>query len=219
LRKVLGIVFLVSLFTNIISAEETVINSRGETVLLKDDNTWKVITINNSDIAEKNFRKSAWGMSVEQVKATETSKPKFEDSKLLVYSDSVSGLSVDVAYIFVNNKLIRTKYVVSEKHSNKTDYIDDYKKLKTSLSNKYSKPVSDKQYWKNDLYKSDSSEWGMAVSIGHLSYFCSWENANSSILLYLTGDNYVINLGIEYSSKQLSKIEDTENQKATTEKL
>lgn len=69
-----------------------------------------------------------------------------------------------VVYVFVRGKLVRTKYVIVEEHSNRNDYIRDYKSLKTQLSKKYGAPIEDETIWKNSLYKDDREEWGFAVS-------------------------------------------------------
>jgi len=59
--------------------------------------------------------------------------------------------------------------------------------------------------WKNDLYKDDKSHWGMAISVGHLVYAVQWETPTTEIGIMLMGNNYKINLGIFYESKELKE--------------
>jgi hypothetical protein len=70
--------------------------------------------------------------------------------------------------------------------------------------------------WKDDLYKDDKSEWGFAVSLGHLAYGASWETSATKIEIMLLGDNYEINLFLSYFSKELEEwVKQTEEKEAT----
>ena len=149
------------------------------------------------------FRKTNWGMSKEQVKATENKKPDLEEDNALAYYVKINGDDYICAYSFLKDKLYNTGYVIAEKHTNRNLYIDDYKKLKETLIKKYGKPLTDRTTWDNDLYKGDRSEWGFAVSLGHLSYGATWETSTTYITLGLNGDNYKISLLIAYDSKEL----------------
>jgi len=160
---------------------------------------------------QRDFRQTTWGMNSSQIVSAEGKMPAFQDKgspiQILGYSDQIANLDCQVFYILAYDQLVRTKYMISEKHTNKTEYLSDYDRLKEVLSNKYGKPVSDDIYWKNNLYKSDPSEWGMAVAVGHMAKFTRWESLRTTIILCLTGDNFEINLGIEYSSKELAALE------------
>jgi hypothetical protein len=137
---------------------------------------------------ETNFRKSTWGMNISQVKMVETSELIQEKENSLAYNSILADFEVLVGYIFAGNKLTRGKYILMEKHSNNNDYISDYNTLKGLLTKKYNEPSQDEKVWKNDLYKDDYQNWGMAISIGHLIYYSSWINENTEITLYLTGE-------------------------------
>lgn len=198
-------------------SEEIVFNKEGSRILLKDDHTWVVLEEKSSTTAR--FRNSSWGMTVEEVKKTETTQAKYETNAILVYSDNLLGFNADVVYIFAKNKLIRSKYIFRNEHSNTTDFITDYLKIKSSLASKYGKVKIDKQVWKNDLYKSDPPQWGMAIAVGHLKYYSQWEDQDSSVFLYLTGENYKIEFGIEYSSIKYKDLESQQEQEETSSKL
>ena len=160
-----------------------------------------------STAEEFSFRKTKWGMSIEEVKSSEPLKIAQEDENLLGYKTSVIGKDVFVVYFFIDNQLVRARYVLAESHSNNNDYITDYNDFKEILTKKYDKPKRDETLWKNDLYKDDYSSWGTAIGMGHLIYFSTWETSNAEIGSYLTGDNFDISCIVEYSSKKLKEIE------------
>jgi len=142
------------------------------------------------------FRKTNWGMSKEQVKATENKKPNLEEDNVLAYKVKINGDDYFCAYSFLKDKLHNAGYAIAEKHTNRNLYIDDYKKLKELLIKQYGRPLTDRTTW-------DRSEWGFAVSLGHLSYGATWETSATYITLGLNGDNYKINLLLAYDSKEL----------------
>ena len=190
-------------FSILVFADQIAITENGKKVLLKDDGTWEFLKEEPKREELCDFRKTNWGMNKEQVKKTEKGKIVEEDENILTYQGNVAGLDCFVVYIFAEGKLVRAKYVFTETHSNKNDYILDYNKLKEILIKKYGKPIEDSQLWRNDLYKDDYQNWGFAVSLGHLVYFALWETPSTSIAMMLDGENYEINLQIEYLSKEL----------------
>jgi len=194
-------------------AQETAITESGKKVLLNSDGTWKYI-----EISEKNgatFRKVPWGLSKEDVKKIENKEVAYENDKALWYSTSLAGLKCSAIYVFAADKFIRGRYYIDESHSNNNDYIDDYDKLKQLLKEKYGEPLEDKQIWKDDLYKNDYSEWGIAVASGKMFYYATWENEDSKIEIQLWGDNFRVKETIDYTSKIFGDLENQlNNQKA-----
>ena len=104
--------------------------------------------------AKYDFRKANWGMSKEQVKATEDKKPDFEDNTMLSYEVTISEKDFECAYLFLEDKLYGSRYLFFGEHTNKNLYIDDYEELKDILTKEYGKPKIDKLTWKNDLFKN-----------------------------------------------------------------
>ena len=162
------------------------------------------IVVLSNDI-KYDFRKTNWGMSKEQVKATEDKKPDFEYDTSLVYKVKIGGDDYYCIYTFLEDKLYNSGYVFFGKHSNDNLYIDDYKGLKKTLTEKYGKPLTDRTTWDDDLFKNDRSEWGLAISIGDLSYGATWETSTTYITLRLNGDNYEISLVLAYDSRELEE--------------
>ena len=104
--------------------------------------------------AKYDFRKTNWGMSKEQVKATEDKKPDFEDNTMLSYEVTISEKDFECAYLFLEDKLYGSGYLFFGEHTNKNLYIDDYEELKEILTKEYGKPKIDKVTWKNELFKN-----------------------------------------------------------------
>ncbi|MBA7588846.1 hypothetical protein ES708_30916 [subsurface metagenome] len=156
------------------------------------------------------FRKVNWGMSKEEVKATEDKKPFSENDTDLYYKNvEIIGRNFFCSYGFIQDKLYESNYnigtTLGEIHSNKNDYIDDYESVKEILTKKYGKPKRDVVTWKNDLFKNKKQDWGTAISIGHLVYVSTWETPTTEIGVALGGNNYEIWLSVGYDSKELKE--------------
>jgi len=150
---------------------------------------------------------------MQQVKESEPLEIAHSEENILGYKVKVLDKDVHLGYIFVENKLVRAKYVLAEEHSNKNDFINDYKLFQSILIIKYGKPLKDDIYWRNNLYKKDPSNWGTAISVGHLSYFSKWDTGDTEIICFLHGDNFNIKCGVEYISRKLEQLEKSYKEK------
>lgn len=219
MKSLLSIVILLSLVLNGSLFAETAVTASGRRVILNEDGTWEWAKEPGTPDAAGDFRNARWGMSVAEVKLSETAKLLDESDGILLYESSLSGLDVFVGYVFTNGILVRGKYISVERHSNRNDYITDYNTLKDLLTKKYGAPIDENVFWLDDLYRDDYSDWGFAVSLGHLKYFDSWETERTAITAALYGDNYEITHGIEYKSKELGTVEDTVREQAALDEL
>jgi hypothetical protein len=150
------------------------------------------------------FRKVQWGMNKDQIVQAEGKKPdKIEHNDLYVYKNiSINSISSDILYVFNSqNQLCEVVLFSRESHVNKNAYIDDYDRMVNTITTKYGASVTNTPNWKNDLYKDDPQDWGMAVSCGHLSYLASWKLSDTTIDTLLTGDNFKIDLTVLFNSK------------------
>lgn len=175
------------------------------------------ITAEAEEEAQTHFRMAQWGMSKEQVIKLEgepDQQRKSEGLDLIGYIKTISNLDCVALFIFAENKLTRGKYMFMEEHSNNNLYIDDYNQIKNALIDKYGKPKEDDDVWLNDLYKDEPSEWGLAISVGHLVYFASWEPPETDITLVIYGDNYEISIQVEYLSIKFKELEEKVKKKA-----
>jgi hypothetical protein len=168
---------------------------------------------------EYHFRKTTWGMSKQEVKNSESFKPAREENLFLTYKSRVLDKDVFIVFIFAEGKLVRAKYILAEEHANKNNHIRDYKDLKKILTKKYGKSTNEDIIWSNDLYHDDYSEWGVAVSLGHLAYFSNWETNSTIVTCYLLGENYRVQCGVEYRSKTFRAMKEVQGEKKTVDDL
>ena len=180
----------------------------------KAENIMQPEAISRPTLSKYGFRTTLWGMSKDQVKGTETSG--LQEYKLggdlsgldaLYFNTEVAGLNCQVVYYFADNMLTRARYIFGEEHSNKNIYIEDFEKIKGKLNESYGIPDKDRTIWSDKLYQDDPSEYGMAVSVGHLQYLAEWRPPETSIRLFLKGDNYKIQLVVEYSGDNFMEFE------------
>lgn len=182
----------------------TAVSANGEKYLIKSDGTWsKVLDIKSGD---EGFRGFQWGDSLEKVKREEKTEIVEHSDDCLIYSVSVANLPAFAVYFFANGQLVTARYSFKEDHASKQSYLHDFWSVKELLTKKYGEPEDSHVVWHDDLYKDDVSEWGMAISIGHLFCFEQWNKGDTEITLSITGDNYEIQHGITYKSKLLSPL-------------
>ena len=137
----------------------------------------------------------------------------------LQFRTMLLDLEVEAIYIFVEDVLVRAKYLVVTTHSNDNSYLLDFERLKDNLSKKYGKPKEDRKLWQDDLYREDPSQWGIAVANGSLSMFARWRSDDTNIFLDLSGDNFQCQLGVEYSSIRLAHLEESQRKRKTFDEL
>jgi hypothetical protein len=147
-----------------------------------------------------NFRHTRWGMTQEEVLASEDIDPIEKQEKRVLYDTKILNKSVNLIYLFVNNTLVGASYKLTENYLVSTKFIKTYNAFKTELIKKYGKPRKDMVIWINDRYKGDNSKWGLALSLGHLEYVSVWATPASNIKCSMRGENYNILCLIEYSS-------------------
>jgi hypothetical protein len=189
--------------------EMRAITSDGKEVVLRDDSTWLYTDEERSvgDASHIDFRKTKWGMNMEEVARVEDLPLSSRDPQCLSYETTIIAYPAIVFYIFVQDKLVRAKYHFTFDHSNINDYFYDFKRVKEMLEKKYGMSTIDDEIWKNELYKDDYQEWGTAVSCGHLMYLTQWETDTTTISETLLGENFEVYFQIEYVSKTLGELE------------
>jgi len=165
---------------------------------------------------EPDFRKAAWGMTQDQVKATETTPPaevtESAGEVVLRYETASSRL----LYIFADNKLVRGKDISKAMHEEPNDFIADFAALEPLLLEKYGAPTADRAIWENDLFQQERLPYleqdrahasdilpsdrftGLSVSLGYLKMYTERTTARTRIIHALTGaDNHILHQ-VEY---------------------
>ena len=169
-------------------------------------------SVPNLLMAQADFRKANWGMTKAQVVATELTKPSQVNERgaeVVVRYDAVRlvGLECRLVYIFAKDKLVRTKYVFQREHTNKNDLLGDFTMVDTFLVGNYEQPSIRRVSWRNDLYKAEPQNYGLAVSLGHLQYATQWSGPHTVITHALSGYNGALTHEIEYVSVELEPFE------------
>jgi hypothetical protein len=194
----------------------------GREVVLREDGTWQYSSESQQLIPrteEVGFRKAVWGATKEYVMEIESNELLQEEPDALFYDGNVAGFDCLIIYIFANNHLVRGKYSFTHQHANANEFIGDYEILKDLLTKKYGRPRKAEVIWLDDLWRDDPSGWGVAISSGGLVYYAEWVTDATDITLILNGDNYEINLAIEYVSKKLGHIENQIREQKTLNEL
>ncbi|MGB9438687.1 MAG: hypothetical protein WCB15_12150 [Desulfobacterales bacterium] len=155
-----------------------------------------------------NFRHTSWGMTPEEVIASETMAPIEKDEKMIKYNTQILNKNVELLYLFAQNKLIGASYKLDENYLNSERFIKAYTRFKGELIKKYGQPNKEITQWKNDAFKSDRSKWGIALSLGYLEYFTFWEIPGTTVSCGLKEKNYYVLCSIEYWSMEFSNLLD-----------
>jgi hypothetical protein len=164
-------------------------------------------------MGKRDFRKTTWGMDKATVKLTEPDDPTSENDTSLIYSRQVAGMRALMGYVFVDDKLVRAKYMFRPQHPDLNVYITDHDTLEKVMVKKYGKPKKERTIWANDLYTNSPSQWGFALGEGYVTFISYWETPKSEITLTMQGKDNKIDFWLEYKSKVLGKLEKTDSQK------
>jgi hypothetical protein len=156
----------------------------------------------------EDFRVARWGDSKESIMQKEDKADLTNDKDIYLFSDNVAGFQCNVAYLFTDDKLTMAKYLFKNSHTNKNNFIEDYKDLVELMIEKYGEPSYNSPEWRNSLYKNKPEDYGFAISLGHLSYNAGWSNEKTDITVALYGGNYEITLMIQYVSKKYEQLRD-----------
>lgn len=175
------------------------------------------------------FRHVTWGMSQAQVIATESAKPaevRQSGGETVVKYEPVSAdLTGRLIYIFVDDKLVRAKYISNAEHAEQNDFIADFHPVEQLLSQKYGEPTANRAIWENDegqlerlpyldqdralasnILPSDTNS-GLSVSLGYLRLYTQRQTPRTQIVHALTGGDSHILHQIEYKSIELQALE------------
>jgi hypothetical protein len=154
------------------------------------------------------FRFTSWGMTSEEVIASESKLDPIEKNENFIkYKTQILGKNVELVYLFAQNKLIGSSYKLDDNYINSRHFITTYQKFKVALSQKYGPAKKEEIAWLNDAYRNVSNKRGLALSLGHVEYFAFWETADTTIACSLKEDNLYVNCSVEYSSKELSALQ------------
>jgi len=162
------------------------------------------------------LRASKWGMKMEEVKAIEKAQISGEDKSAILYTGKLSDYCCSIVYIFVNNKLCRSKYILNDEYSNDAKYLANYAAIADLLKAKYGAPSTEQEIV---LDYDGIEDKAMAIKTGKLGLITKWNREDSCDGIILSGDNYIFNLTIEYICESLKDEEDDARRQAALDDL
>jgi len=147
------------------------------------------------------FRGLFMGECRSQVISNEGKDPDYEKDGVCAYYSKIQTFDTYL-YYYINDQdqLYSIMNAFVHKHTNKTEFIDDYYRVQAGLIEKFGKPTSEDKIWYDDLWKNSPSDYGIAISTGDLTYLTLWEFDEYKISLILTGDNFDIDFYLAYTS-------------------
>lgn len=171
--------------------------------------TLMLLFINYSNVSAQ-FRSTTWGMSSDEIKEIETIVTELDGNlgeRILISNAFINGLEALVAFYIIDDTLYKARYVINEDYTNRNQFVDDYKSISAILSTKYGYQ-SIYYDWSDELYKDDRSDYGFAVSLGHLKLITNFKDDTTEIFHLLEGNDYEISHILEYRSKEYGRLEE-----------
>lgn len=158
------------------------------------------------------FRNSRWGMTEKDVTASEKTMVPVEIAENTIkYQIQLLENNVELIYLFTQNKLIGSSYILNDNYLNSIHFLSTYKRFKEALTRKYGRPKEDRTNWLNDKFRYASHKKGLALSLGHTEYSANWETPSTVISLSLKEENYYVLCVIEYRSKEYALLAENMN--------
>jgi len=141
-----------------------------------------------------------WGQQPDALRLSVAGTVERDGEGKLIYLRNLADHGVLEGYEFHHESLVRGQYILLQRSLNGlNEFIGYYRTLKDQLTTTYGSPTNDQTVWDNDLYEPVPDYWGVAVLIGHLHYHATWETADGTITLELTGNQHS-RLFLEYRS-------------------
>jgi hypothetical protein len=142
-----------------------------------------------------------WGEAPDRLRTMITGELERDEQGKLIYLRNISDHGVMEGYEFRQESLVRGQYILLQRPLHGlNEFIGYYTSLKQTVSAVYGEPAQDRMVWDNDLYQPVPDYWGVAVMIGHLHYHATWETAEGTITLELTGNRHS-KLLLEYRTR------------------
>lgn len=147
------------------------------------------------------FRSVKWGMSRLEVRDAESGEFIGEPQDgWFAFQTTVAGMDARVLYQFIDDELARGGIWFAETFSNRNKYLQNFRKVRSALIDKYGEPDRDETQWLDDLYRDDPSDWGMALATGDLVKQAEWDLDGTNIVEVVQGQNFEITFFVRYTS-------------------
>ena len=148
------------------------------------------------------FRDAKWGMTKDEVKASEKLPLSDELPEAITYISELGGKPAIIGYVFnEDGKLIRAGYLVEDEQIPPQDYVAAFDKAKKDMGVRLGMPSTDRMLWTSGVQDvTDPEKFGEATCEGKMRYIAGWANERSAINLTLSGYEGKCRLAAMYDS-------------------
>jgi hypothetical protein len=162
------------------------------------------------DYVPRKFDEMHWGVSKKHILEMEgkpSSQERAKGQDTMRYIQKVINMDCAIEYIFAANALKKTKFSFLNTYpGDKNAYLDDYRRIKDALVQKFGRPVEENMNWLDSSYRDDFSNWGEAITLGHLVLNSRWLTPRTQIRASLGGADERVNLVVEYEALQTGEL-------------
>lgn len=160
---------------------------------------------------EHDFKSFDFGMSQDDIEAVEgipdqTGNMSDTNAHYIAYEDkSLCAKSAVLAYYFTDDdQFFQARYILTEKHSVDSLFIDDYKTIRNALTSTFGEPLWDYENWDTDSHKDYyKGDEGRALNYGYLSYLTWYLMDGLDITMDMSADNFDISTTVNFSSTNI----------------
>jgi hypothetical protein len=149
-----------------------------------------------------------WGASRDQVIAAMGKQPTYADNNTVIFDDHISGMPVHAVFFLADDQLTRGKYIFTTRHPMENTYLEKFGDIEKILAKKYGEPAVSDTTWNNNMFKYVYKDYGLAVSLGHMSMLAGWKIGCVKLSHTLSGGNGQIQHGMEYYHLKMLSIEE-----------
>jgi len=159
-----------------------------------------------------NFRNTRWGMSKEDVLASESEEPVVQTDTQIGYFTKILDKNIYVAFIFANDRLVSTLYALRDTRENLDDFFKDFEDFKQILVMKYGEPNAGQgDVWVDpssgdedglQVLLSDPKKYEEALKQGEILHAALWKTEDTWIKVTLSKmmEGHACGVTIEYKS-------------------
>jgi len=151
------------------------------------------------------FRNAKWGMTKDEVKASEKLSLSEEQPEVVTYVGELGGKPAIIGYVFnAEGRLMRAGYLVDNYDIPPKEYVAAFEKAKKDMGVRLGKTSAEGMEWASGVQdETDPEKFGEAACAGRLQYAASWINDRTAINLMLNGEEGHCRLGAMYDSMDL----------------
>jgi len=154
-----------------------------------------------SILAEKKAKLDA---SLAEMEKIWLNKDKEKEKFIIRLEEEIKRYKKNISRLF--NEITNLKVQLAKKEKDlEEEYADSLSELKEEKTNLATLLAEKEVEYTNSLSLLNEQSRGLAISIGDLIYWVSWETSTTKIDLMLSGDNYKIKLILSYISKELEE--------------